>query len=218
MADDPKKATSEPEIRSFKFVDEMPHDDKRDPHTLYIPITLDVPLRDQTLGAFMDQWSRLENSLLMILWSLMDTSYHEAEVLFYSTVNIKTQTDMITGLMALKHPQQAARLRKLTSRCLTLSNNRNHLVHGNWLPEIVVAADDQQRPYAKRIKWARVYKTGDPDLNAKATIESDEPKTGQHRYSIDRIQKKIEQVASLAEELGAFNKRLYGSGPRSKST
>lgn len=198
------------EIRQMLIVREMPPDNERDPYTLYIPENEGVPERDRHLGAFMDRWSSLERMLLILLWPLLGSSYQAAEVLFYSSTSIKTQTDMITGLVVLKHPQQSSRWRKLAGECLTLSNNRNHLVHGQWIPKHVVGSDENNRPIVKRTKWARVYMTGDPDLNARAIHPTEEPKTGQHSYSLDRIRKKIEQTVKLAHDIDAFRKKLYG--------
>ena len=209
-ADETQQPTTE--IHRIELVAAVPPSDQRDPYTLYIPQNEGVPERDQHLGAFMDRWSGLERTLLILLWPLLESTYQAAEVLFYSATSIKAQTDMITGLVALKHPQQAARWRKLASECLTLSNNRNHLVHGHWIPKYVVGSDEKERPIVKKIKWARVYMTGDPDLNARATHPTEEPKTGQHSYPLERIRRKIEQTVKLANDIDAFRKKLYGEG------
>lgn len=200
-------------IDRILFVAEIPLPNERDPHTLYIPQNEGVPERDQHLGAFMNQWSNLERAMLMLLWPLLEGKYTAAEVLFHSTTNIKSHTDMITGLVALKYKQQATKWRKLASRCLTLSNNRNHLVHGYWIPKAVVGGDDEGRPIVKRIKWYRVYMTGDPELNARATTQTDEPRTGQHRYALERIRHKISQIATLTQDIDAFKNKVFGTAP-----
>ena len=195
---------------------QIPPSNERDPYTLYIPINEGVAARDQYLGAFMDRWSGLERAMLMLLWPLLESEYAAAEALFYSTTNIKTQTDMITGMVALKHKQQASRWRNLRGKCLTLSNNRNHLVHGHWLPEYLVSSDDEGRPIVTKIEWTRIYMTGDPDLNARAAMQSGKPKTGQHRYSLDRIREKANQVVALTEAVDAFKNKVFGAAPPSR--
>ena len=146
MTSDPSESSTNPEIRNITVVDAIPPPDERDPYTLYVPLHQGAPERDQHLGAFMNQWSNLERAMIMILWPLLESDYAVAEVLFHSTTNIKTQTDTITGLVALKHKQHRAKWRKLANECLQLSNNRNHLVHGYWIPTAVVGGDDEGRP------------------------------------------------------------------------
>lgn len=213
MTSDPSKSSTTPEIRNINVVDAMPPPDERDPYTLYVPLNQGAPERDQHLGAFMNQWSGLERAMLMVLWPLLGGEYAAAEVLFYSTTNIKSQLDMITGLVTLKHKQQAAKWRKLAEKCRTLSNNRNHLVHGFWFPKAVVGIDDEGLPVVKRVKWYRVYMTGDPELNARAAMQSGEPNTGQHRYSLERIRRKIDQVGALTEAIEAFKNKVFGATP-----
>lgn len=209
MADKPNTT-----ISSIELVDAIPSDDKRNPTTLYIPINHGVAERNQHLGAFMDRWSGLEQAMMMVLSSLLGDNYETAEVMFYSTTNIKAQTDMIKGMIAVKNPQQTSRWRTLSSKCLNLSNNRNHLVHGHWLPEVGVDGDEQGRPVVTRLEWFRIYMTGDPTLNKTAAMESGKPKTGQHRYSLERIRRKIKEVDSLRIGIQEFRASSLIKGVR----
>lgn len=210
MTSDTPTGAPNAEIRRMEMVDTVPPENERDPYTLYLPQKEGIPERDQHLGAFMDRWSSLERMMLLLLWPLLESNYQAAEVLFHSAINIKTHTDMITGFVVLKHPQQASQWRKLAKNCLTLSNNRNHLVHGQWIPEYRVSGDALGRPVVTKIDWIRLYMTGDPDLNAKAAMQSGKPKTGQHRYSLERIRSKITQTVDLAHAIDAFRKKLFG--------
>ena len=210
MTSDTPAGVPNSEIRRIEIVDSMPPENERDPNTLYLPENEGIPERDRHLGAFMDRWSSLERMMLLLLWHLLESDYKAAEVLFYSAVNIKTHTDMITGLISLKHPQQASQWRKLAKNFLTLSNNRNHLVHGQWIPEYRVSTDALGRPVVTKTDWISVYMTGDPELNAKAAMQSGKPRTGQHRYPLERIRGKITQTVDLAHAIDAFRKKLFG--------
>jgi hypothetical protein len=157
----------------------------------------------------MDRWSGLERMLLLLLSHLIG-SYQKAEVAFYSANSIKSHTDMITGLIILEKPQQSSQWRKLCDKCLKASNSRNHLVHGQWVPEYRVGADELNRPTVTKLEWRRVYMTGNPELNAQKAMQSGKPKTGGHQYSLERIRQNIEQVVALSHEINEFRTAIFG--------
>ena len=70
-------------------------------------------------------------------------------------------------------------------------------MHGHWIPDVFVGEDETGNPVVSKIEWVRIYMTGDPDLNARAAQQSGQPKTGQHRYPLERIRRKIIQVTEL---------------------
>lgn len=197
-------------ITSIETVEEMPPEDERHPTTLYLKMPSRAA-RDQCLGAFMESWSALEQAMLQLLAKLMDGDYRTAEVMFYSSVQIRTQTDMITGMFELKRPGRTPEWKKIASKILAKSHNRNQLVHGSWKSEIFVGADEQNRPVVEQAEWVRLYMTRDPTHNRIASMDptrSPEKKAGANRYTIQRVKRKIGQVAEIREEIEALTAKI----------
>ena len=205
-------------IDTILNVDELPPPEARGQTTLYIPKKEGVDRRDRFLGAFLGNWSALENALLVLLWKLLRSDYASAEVIFHSAISIRTPVDMITGLMMLKRPADVDGWKPISSDILTLSNNRNHLVHGKWISEATVGADDIGRPVLTALDWIRVYMTGDPAVNVKTrAAPAPTEKPSPNRYDLERIKKKIAQTTELHGRLSTFMSKIPEPPPSTGS-
>ena len=93
----------------------------------------------------------------------------------------------------------------IANACTALSNSRNHLVHGHWQPEFHLP--DIATGKGAAFKWARTYKTGNPETDA-TKLALRVGKKGQNRYDMERIAGKIDQTASLAGRVNEFRQVL----------
>ena len=101
----------------------------------------------------------------------------------------------------------------IEGKCFKLSTNRNHLVHGYWTRHIFINGDDNNQPIVDHVDWVRVYMTGDPDLNARAVHKMGEAKTGQHRYDLGRIKRKMIQVVQQHNDLVKLREKIGAALP-----
>jgi hypothetical protein len=78
---------------------------------------------------------------------------------------------------------------------------------------VSIALESPTRPIVAKVDWVRLYMTGDPDLNIIATSAKGrrpaEERAGKHRYTLDRIRKKMISVVHLDQAIHELKKRLY---------
>ena len=95
------KSGSKNEIRLKRMhqVDELPAPEDRDGDTLYLLTDrTGIGERDRVLGQFMDQWSRLEHTVIRLLCYVQGSSFQAASITFANSTGIHQIRELVTGL------------------------------------------------------------------------------------------------------------------------
>ncbi|WP_035424069.1 hypothetical protein, partial [Asticcacaulis benevestitus] len=88
----------------------------------------------ELLGVLMIRVNLIEGVLIDLLAAVAEMKRERAEVLFFSTVNMKARLDMIRGLLKkseLSDPTMG-NVTKGLDRVKAANDQRNELVHGHW--------------------------------------------------------------------------------------
>ncbi|NOX81725.1 MAG: hypothetical protein GXP06_01790 [Alphaproteobacteria bacterium] len=202
-------------VNNILFSD-VPLDIERDDHTLYIPPQF-IADRDQVLGWFMGVWSGLEQTLLVAVHSLLDGPYSKAGVVFSNCNGVAQISELLNGLGELVLTKsEIDQLHGLTERLRRQNTKRNRIVHGAWVPEMVIGGDAKGRPELKSVTWVRIYSPTSPSEKAKTLSKNSKKSKLKYDFTVSDVKEVGQTVEKLRNDFNNFTasiqKRLHPEG------
>lgn len=193
-------------VSTIVFESQLKPGQEIDNETLVIP---DIPTdkRDMALGQYMDCFSHLEGSLRILLWKLMQTDRQTSTTVF-SQLGMKQITSLLIaiGRQVLKDADQRS-LDSLCDRVSRCSTKRNLVVHGQWIPNIVIGSKDG-RPVVNSVEWVRSYMPPDPLIARKAMDVRNQKLNTKYHFTIPRLRQACKDLISLSEDVSSFRASL----------
>lgn len=162
---------------------------------------LPTELRDQTIGQYMDAFSRLENHIDRFIQTLLGTDWEAARALssvIYSQQRIK----LLEALASVRlNADLAKRVAKQCARLSSRNMRRNHIVHGTWTQNVVVYDDRYE------MEWVRIYVPSDPALAA--IHDPFDPKLlGTYTFTLPALSRATDHVEEMFSVLSPLLKEI----------
>lgn len=165
------------------------------------------PERHTALGRFMDQWSKLEIALGILLRQVLRIEHRQLPALMNS-LGIRGILDVVSAHLASNTTENCKEVgSKLLERVKEKNTQRNSLIHGFWMLEWNLV-DQGGRPAA----IPRVYRAYEPtDPEAAERLRDTRNKKDRLRYmfSIKRIEALVSANEDLTFEISAFSHQFY---------
>lgn len=163
--------------------------------------------RHVALGVFMDEWSKLEMKLSILLSAALSTRLKEMPVLMNALGN-HGQRAVIDALLSPRLSKQAAdELAPILERIKNNNTRRNHLVHGYWHLEIVVT-DRNGVPHPSYRQYRR-YDPSDPEIRRALDKREKSAARKNYMFSLPRILAIATELRRIREDLGEFISRNF---------
>lgn len=155
------------------------------------------------LGRFMDEWGKLEIHLHTLFARLLGVAPSKSAALA-STLSGKGLIDALTTLSEVTLTTNSHRLFvNLMERMGTLNTNRNYIVHGYWMAEIILYSE-RNGDVTFKMKVVREYPA--PSNTVKQALAN--PKNQRYRakyiFQSKRIDEIAMRIAEFRDELANF--------------
>lgn len=178
-----------------------------EPDTVYMP-RHHREHRDQTLGIYMDAWSRTETAMSMVLGVMLGPNPEIGRVIFAS---LSGAAQMREVLMALSRTTLSAADQKslegLCDRAKRAATKRNRIVHGRWTLQI---DQNQETGIVSSAVWARTYMPADPELFAQTQMPGQKNQSARENYAftLPLIHRAIQDVEKLMDDFLEFHEAI----------
>jgi hypothetical protein len=170
--------------------------------------------RDTTMGAFIDAWSQLEQSLRGLIQSLSGATGLAAVSIAAAIPDNGRMRELLLALGALRlQGTDQKALEGLCERFRVANTFRNSIIHGRWIVTLD-ARETRKHPH----KWARVYVMIDHIKEFRAVLDPSNPDHKKHVFDVNRIKERTSKALKLCDDFKQFTSdtrnRLAPADPR----